>query len=113
MMQTICILLFLFVAFIFLGVIVGGLIAGYCDWKNPPSPESLVKRWQSVYPVQKDEYRVTQVYQYVSDNQIIGKVVKQDDGLYRATMWNGSYKDFIYEYDATKSVENYQPRIVK
>ena len=76
----------------------------------------MATRWHSVYPDYKGDWdrgKVTLVYQYISDNQIIGKVVKQDDGLYRATMWNGSYKDFIYEHEAKKSVENYQPRIYK
>lgn len=99
---------------ILVGVFFLFVYASYKDKKNPP-PE-LQKTWKSIYPHFKGEWdrgQITLVYHYVKDNQIIGKVVKQDDGLYRASMWNGVWKDCIYEHEAIKAVEEYKPRVYK
>lgn len=72
--------------------------------------------WRHVWPDYKGEWqkgRVTSVYLRQDTNEIRGKVVGQSDGLYLATMWNGSSKEFMFEYEATKWVEEYKARVYK
>lgn len=86
----------------------------YYDWKNPPKPIYYV--WRHVWPDYKGEWqkgRVTSVYIRQDNNEIRGKVVGQKDGLYLAKMWNGSSKEFMFEYEATKWVEEYKARVHK
>ena len=116
MIYTIICLIVFCLAVLFSAIVIGLLIASYMDWKNPPTKEDLEKRWHTIYADYKGDWdrgRATLVYYYAKSGDIIGKVVKQEDGLYRATMYNGNYKEFIYEHEATKSVENYKPRIIK
>jgi hypothetical protein len=99
----------------FVGFIFGGL---YWLLNKPPSSipiKKLLHRWHTIYPDYKNDWErgpCTQVY-INSDNEIRGKVVKTHEGLYLATMWNGYRKEFVYESDAKKSVEEYRVRIVK
>lgn len=84
------------------------------DFKKPPEPSVYV--WRHIYPDYKGDWdrgKVTNVYCNVKTNDIRGKVVKTDEGLYLATMWNGQYKEFLYEHEAIKSVEEYKPRVHK
>lgn len=88
--------------------------AGLKDKNNPPEPIHYV--WRNIYPDYKGEWdkgNCTLVYVDAKTNVIRGKVVKTNEGLYLATMWNGQYKEFIYEYEATKSVEEYKVRVYK
>jgi hypothetical protein len=84
--------------------------------KKRPVEESIKYAWHFIYPDYRgdwDKGRVTRVYYNQKTSDIRGKILKQDDGLYRATMWNGQYKDFIYETDAIKSVEEYKSKVLK
>ena len=83
--------------------------------KKQPVEESIEYTWHIICPDYRGDWdrgRVTRVYYNQKTNDIRGKIVKQDDGLYRATMWNGQYKDFIYETDAIKSVEDYYKKVI-
>lgn len=95
-------------------VVIGFIYVTYCDFRNPPKPIYYV--WRHVWPDYKGEWqkgRVTSVYLRQDTNDIRGKVVGQSDGLYLATMWNGSSKEFMFEYEATKWVEEYKARVLK
>ena len=85
--------------------------------KNEPEPtEPIQYTWHYIYPNYKGDWekgRVTRVYINCKTNDIRGKIVEQEDGLYLATMWTGQYKEFIYESEAIKSVEEYKPRVIK
>lgn len=99
---------------IFIYIFIGFCYAGYMDWKHPPEPIHYV--WRYINPDYKGEWDrgdTTSVYVNEKTNVIRGKVVKQSDGLWRATMWNGAEEDFMYEYEATKAVEEYKPRVYK
>lgn len=83
---------------------------------NHEKPTPIKYVWRHVWPDYKGEWqkgRVTSVYLRQDTNDIRGKVVGQSDGLYLATMWNGSSKEFMFEYEATKWVEEYKPRVYK
>ncbi len=72
--------------------------------------------WRNVWPDYKGEWergRVTSVYLQQDTNEIRAKVVGQSDGLYLATMWNGQDKEFMFDYEAKKWVEEYKPRVYK
>jgi len=95
-------------------VVFGFIYATYRDFRNPPKPIHYI--WRHVWPDYKGEWqkgRVTSVYLRQDTNDIRGKVVGQSDGLYLATMWNGSSKEFMFEYEATKWVEEYKARVYK
>ena len=84
------------------------------DLKNPPKPRQYT--WRNVWPDYKSEWErgdATNVYVDLLDNDIRGKIVRQSDGLYLATMYNGDNKEFLFDFDATKWVEEYKPRIYK
>lgn len=84
--------------------------------KSKPEIKPIQYTWRYIYPDYRGDWdrgRVTNVYCDIETNDIRGKVVKQDDGLYLATMWNGQYKEFIYESEAIKSVEEYKPGVYK
>lgn len=96
---------------IFLGI---WLFDVYLNWKFPQKPITYV--WRNVWPDYKSEWErgsATSVYIDLADNDIRGKIVRQSDGLYLATMWNGDDKEFLFDFDATKWVEEYKPRIYK
>lgn len=95
-------------------ILVGVIYTSWFNWKYPPKP--TVYAWRYVYPEYKGEWergKVTSVYVEQYTNNIRGKVVVQDDGLYLASMWNGHDKEFMFEYEATAWVEEYKPRIYK
>jgi hypothetical protein len=99
-----------------MGVVVAGafIYSCYYDYKNPPKPIQYV--WRNIYPDYVNDWnrgRCTLVYINPLNNSIRGKVIKTDEGLYLATMWNGMTKECLYEVDATESVENYTPRVYK
>lgn len=101
-------------AMISIFVFVALIYCTYQDWKNPP--KSIHYIWRAIWPDYKGEWErgnATEVYceQYTQD--IRGKVVRQKDGLYLATMWNGEDKEFIMDYEAKKWVEQYKARIYK
>lgn len=102
---TIGIMVYVFARFIY---------ATVCDIQEPPKPIHYV--WRNVYPDYKGDWnrgRVTLVYIDPETNNIRGKVVKTEEGLYLATMWNGQHKECMYEQEAIKSVEEYKPRVYK
>lgn len=111
MILYICFILPFLILVYFFGRLVYSI---YYDYKNPPEPIHYV--WRYVYPNYKGEWdrgNTTSVYIDPKTNNIRGKVVKQSDGLYRATMWNEQYKEFIDEHEAIKAVEEYKPRVYK
>jgi hypothetical protein len=82
--------------------------------KKPKTPEYVKPNsvWKQVYR----DFPIgtwTNVYIDTEDNFIRGKVVKTDEGLYRATMWNGATQEFFTEQDAIKKVEQYRSRVYK
>lgn len=75
-----------------------------------PTPINYV--WRNIHRPHVD-IDSTKVYYDAKTNWIRGKVVMQPDGLYRATMWNATEEDFIFQHEAVKWVEEYRPRVYK
>ncbi len=95
-------------------IIVGVVYTSYQNWKNPPKP--IHYTWHNIWPDYKGEWEkghATKVYCNPKDYEIRGKVVRQSDGLYLATMYNGDNKEFMFENVAVEWVEQYKPRIYK
>lgn len=93
---------------LFVGFSAGYFISSLLDFIKKPKLESnkLEKVWVQVTPS-------TWVYQYVHNNEIHAKVVKQDDSLWRITMWNGYFKEYVNVSDAKTAAQEYKPRIYK
>jgi hypothetical protein len=109
-----CELVIIFFVVSFVVFIFGGLYFLLNSTEKPT--EEIHYVWRNIYPEYVNDWnkgKCTLVYVDPKNNWIRGKVVKTDDGLYLATMWNGATQEFIYENDATKSVENYKPRVYK
>lgn len=100
--------------FLAAGIVLAFGPAFYYDWKNPPKPRQYT--WRNIWPDYKSEWErgdATNVYIDMADNDIRGKIIRQSDGLYLATMYNGDNKEFLFDFDATKWVEQYKPRVYK
>lgn len=95
-------------------VLVTLVYATYMDTKYPSKP--IHYSWRTIWPDYKGDWergKATEVYIDITNNDIRGKVVCQTDGLYLATMWNGTTKEFLMDFEAVKWVEQYKPRVYK